>query len=172
LDSHPYDALRLAQGGQLIFTPCPGTRGVDMQASIAQLRQAGAQAVITLMPDAEMARLDVESLPEACRKNGLHWLHLPVEDDASPTAEFQQLWEQKRAQVHRILDAQGGLAIHCKGGSGRTGLMAAIILIERGNTLEQATAMVKGLRPKSLRLQAHLDYLSGVTGVRHEGEAL
>ncbi len=52
------------------------------------------------------------------------------------------------------------MAIHCRGGSGRTGFMAAVILRELGIDEVQATALVKGLRPNSLKLPAHTEYLA------------
>ena len=159
MQTHPYDILPLADGGKLIFTPCPGTKGIALEESLSQLRQAGASAVISLTPQTEMARLQVEGLPDACHKRGLDWFHLPVEDDAAPAAEFDQGWAREREKILAILDEEGALAIHCKGGSGRTGLMAAIILLERGMGLEQVTSTVQRLRPKALRLQAHVEHL-------------
>lgn len=159
MDLHPFDILPLDQGGSLIFTPCPGTKGIDLPTSIDQLKQAGAKAVITLMPNEEMTRFGVETLPEACEQHGLKWFHLPIEDDTAPAAEFQQAWAGHKQQVNSILDKNGTVAIHCKGGSGRTGLMAAIILLERGIDFDQVVSMVKSLRPRSLKLQSHIDYL-------------
>jgi protein-tyrosine phosphatase len=52
------------------------------------------------------------------------------------------------------------VAIHCRGGSGRTGFMAAVIMREMGMDQAQATDMVKGLRPNSLKLSAHIEYLA------------
>ena len=170
MDSHPYDVLPLEQGGSLIFTPCPGTKGTDVQTSVSQLKQAGAQAVITLTPDEEMARLGVEDLPDACRSQGLAWLHLPVEDDAVPAPLFHERWQAQKVRAQRILDQGGALAIHCKGGSGRTGLLAAIILLERGNKLERVLSMVQALRPKALKLQAHADYLARMSRAADRGD--
>ena len=172
MDSHPYDVLPLERGGSLIFTPCPGTRGTDVQTSVSQLKQAGAQAVITLTPAEEMARLGVEDLPDACRRQGLAWLHLPVEDDAAPASLFHERWQAQKVQAHQILDHGGALAIHCKGGSGRTGLMAAIILLERGNKLERVLSTVQALRPKALKLQAHVDYLAGIAKAADTGDKI
>ena len=162
LQTHPHDILQLAEGGKLIFTPCPGTKGVALDESLDQLKQAGAGAVISLTPQTEMVRLEVEALPQACHRQGLDWFHLPVEDDAAPADDFEEGWARERARIQAILDQGGALAIHCKGGSGRTGLMAAIILLDRGMGLQQVTAMVQGLRPKSLRLKPHVDFLSGL----------
>lgn len=159
MDLHPFDTLLLDQGGSLIFTPCPGTKGIDLPTSIDQLKQAGAKAVITLMPDEEMARFEVETLPEVCEQHGLKWFHLPIEDDTAPAVEFQKAWAEHKQQVNSILDKNGTLAIHCKGGSGRTGLMAAIILLERDIDFDQAVSMVKRMRPNALKRQPHTDYL-------------
>ena len=169
MQTHPYDILPLAEGGRLIFTPCPGTKGVALEQSLSQLKQAGASAVISLTPQSEMARLEVEALPEACSNQGLNWFHLPVEDDAAPAAEFGLGWARDRAKIQAILDQGGALAIHCKGGSGRTGLMAAVILLGRGLGLEQVTAMVQGLRPKALTLQPHVKYLNGLAETLNKG---
>lgn len=169
MQTHPYDILSLAEGGKLIFTPCPGTKGVALEESISQLKQAGASAVISLTPQTEMARLEVEALPEACNNQGVIWFHLPVEDDSAPAAEFGQGWARDRQKIQEILDQDGALAIHCKGGSGRTGLMAAIILLERGVALEQVIPMVQGLRPKSLRLQPHVEFLNKLADTLNRG---
>ncbi|MES9929129.1 MAG: hypothetical protein ABW158_13550 [Candidatus Thiodiazotropha sp. 6PDIVS] len=45
---HPFDILPLNNGGNLIFTPCPGTKGVDLETSVRQLKEAGAESIITL----------------------------------------------------------------------------------------------------------------------------
>jgi len=62
---HPHDALALPDGGKLILTPCPGTKGAALAESIAQLREADADAVISMTPSDELNRLGVSALPEA-----------------------------------------------------------------------------------------------------------
>jgi protein-tyrosine phosphatase len=169
LQTHPHDILPLTEGGRLIFTPCPGTKGVGLEESLSQLKQAGASALISLTPQTEMAHLQVEALPQACNKHGLDWFHLPIEDDAAPAAEFALGWARDREKILAILDQEGAVAIHCKGGSGRTGLMAAIIMLERGIDLEQVTSMVQHLRPKALQLQAHVEHLNELAGKLSKG---
>lgn len=161
---HPFDKLPLEDGGTLIFTPCPGTKGASLRDSLAQLAQAGARAVITVMPDDEMARNEVTALPEACRDMGLQWFHFPIEDDASPGEAFRQAWGKDKERVFGMLDRRETVAIHCKGGSGRTGLMAAIVMLERGMPLDQVVDRVKSLRPRALSLAVHTDHLA-----RHYG---
>ncbi|EXI90637.1 MAG: Protein tyrosine/serine phosphatase [Candidatus Accumulibacter regalis] len=161
MHTHPSDLLSLAApAGGLILTPCPGSKELDTENALKQLKAAGASAVITLMPEAEMASNAVTDLPTLCAQNGLQWFHLPIEDDHAPAEDFAASWQAQRVAVHRLLDAGKRIAVHCKGGSGRTGLMAAQILVERGYTKEDALAAVKALRPKALSLAAHQDYLA------------
>ena len=163
MTTHPSDLLPLdaAEAG-LILTPCPGTKGVPPDVALEQLKAAGASAVITLMPESEMASNDVMNLADLCAAAGLQWFHLPIADDHPPEADFAVAWQAQRAAVHRLLDSGGKIAIHCKGGSGRTGLMAAQILVERGRAKDEAKAAVKALRPNALSLDIHQDYLSGL----------
>ena len=161
MSAHPHDQLPLKNGGALIFTPCPGTKGVGLAESLAQLAQAGASAVVTLMPDEEMLRNQVSSMPRACEEAGLRWFHFPIEDDCSPGEDFQRAWQRDRQHVQEILDSDQALAVHCKGGSGRTGLMVAIIMLERGLPYREVVRQVRDLRPRSLRLAVHIDYLAG-----------
>jgi protein-tyrosine phosphatase len=165
--SHPFDKLPLSTGGALIFTPCPGTKGASLSDSLAQLKAAGAEAVITLMPNDEMVRNGVAELPDACRSTQLQWFHFPIEDDASPGEEFRLAWEAGKSRVFEILDRSGTVAIHCKGGSGRTGLMAAITLCERGLHHDQILDQVTSLRPNALKLAVHKDHLTKTCEARH-----
>ncbi len=169
MNMHPFDTLPLESGGRVIFTPCPGTKGVALTDALAQLRQAGAQALITLMPTDELAEYGVSELPRECDRQGMRWLHMPIEDDAAPTADFEKAWRICREEIHQLLDRGGSLAIHCKGGSGRTGLMAGIILAERGLDPQQVGERVRQLRPKSLRLPAHVDYLHSHAALVSDG---
>ena len=68
MQQHPYSVLPLVQfKGQLIFTPCPGTKGTRSFEALQTLKDAGASALLTLMPTEEftlkMSRIGVR-LPE------------------------------------------------------------------------------------------------------------
>ncbi|MNY64685.1 hypothetical protein D3C86_2018320 [compost metagenome] len=83
-----------------------------------------------------------------------------MEDDCAPEAPFAAAFaNHKTALLARLASGQT-LAIHCRGGSGRTGLMAAILLLEAGYAPTQVKSLVQGLRPKALTLTPHVDYLN------------
>lgn len=161
MNTHPHDKLVLPEGGALTFTPCPGTKGVDLASSVAQLRQAGADAVVTMMPDEELARFDVPALPNVVGQNGRAWFNFPVEDDAAaPGDVFEQSWQAHKPEVLALIEQGKCVAIHCRGGSGRTGFMAAVIMRELGMGEVQAITLVKGLRLNSLKLPVHTEYFA------------
>lgn len=165
MSQHPFDYLSLGEGrGRLLLTPCPGTKETSLDASLTQLRDAGASAVLTLMPEAEMEKNQVTAMPALCEALELSWFHLPVEDDAGPEAAFEQAWLEARDQVLALLAQGRDVAIHCKGGSGRTGLMAAIILQALEVPPDEAVQRVQALRPRALCLPAHRSYVEALEG--------
>lgn len=159
--SHPFDLLSIpGLPGTLIFTPCPGTKDSSIDSALSTLKQAGADAVLTLMPPAELAQNAASDLPALCVAQGLLWLHLPVADEQVPQADFDAAWPAAMAQIRELLEADKAIAIHCKGGSGRTGLIAARILIELGIARSEAISLVQALRPKAIQHPAHAGWIA------------
>lgn len=162
--NHPFDILQLDNGAAFLFTPCPGTTQVELKPSLEQLAAAGATAVLTLMESDEMERNHVTDLPNFCTALNLQWFHLPIEDDHAPEEEFAAAWEAAGQKIHALVDDGETIAIHCKGGSGRTGLVAAQILLERGMPLDTVIEKIRALRPNSLQVPAHQAYIKKIAG--------
>lgn len=157
--THPFDPLQLDAGNQLIFTPCPGLKGVDLATSLAQLKAGGADVVLTMMPAENLEKEGVATINEEAEKAGLLWFHLPIVDDALPAEPFEQAWTQHRAEILGLLKEGKNFAVHCKGGTGRTGLMIGILLAELGYGYDEIVQKVQSVRPKSLTLDCHTSYL-------------
>lgn len=160
MSEHPY-SLFDADGvkAALIFTPCPGTKETSIHAALAGLKAAGADALITVMPESELAESHANDIGMHCQALGMAWFHLPVADDAAPDADFESRWTSSKADIKRRLDEGQRIAIHCKGGSGRTGLIAASLLVAQGLPLEAATLQVQALRPKALQHPVHAAWI-------------
>jgi len=158
MDKHPLKVLSVGNGAKLIFTPCPGSKTVDLETSIAQLKQAGTSMLLTLMFDDEMARNNLSAIEQLCQQHQMIWRQLPIMDDAAPDAVFEQRWQQNLATITEVIAQQGTIAIHCKGGVGRTGLVAALILANFGWSTEQIIDNIQEISPKSLRIALQVDY--------------
>ncbi len=160
MQPHPYSVLSVGPiKAQLILTPCPGTQEASMDDALDTLKAAGASALLTLMPTTELARNQAEQLPEECQQRDIEWFHLPVEDDQAPAEPFQTAWETHGGRIRQLLTESKALAIHCKGGSGRTGLIAAQLLIECGVPLQEAIDKVQVLRPRAIQNPVHISYI-------------
>ncbi|MCK8044567.1 tyrosine-protein phosphatase [Shewanella sp. 1CM18E] len=158
--SHPYDLLTLDNGASLIFTPCPGTKDADLTQSVSTLKQAGAVAVISTVTPEEMIKLDVPKLGDEIQAQGLSWFALPIEDDCAPAADFDAAFANAKQQILALIADKNTVAIHCRGGSGRTGLVAAILMLEQGAAWADVKSQIQALRPKALVVPAHIEYLA------------
>ena len=157
--NHPFDTLALPSGASFIFTPCPGTKETTINSALDTLKEAGADAVVTLLPDTEIDALEVSGLGDEVEQRGLTWFQLPIEDDEEPGEAFKQAWEEQKATLFDLFNRGKTLAIHCRGGSGRTGLMAAILLLESGEKWADVQSRIQSVRPKALTHPAHISYL-------------
>ena len=157
--THPFDVLKLDNGATFIFTPCPGTKEADLTASIATLKSAGASAIVSLLTNEEISNLGVTELGHEIARQHLSWYQLPIEDDEAPAQPFFSAFKPVKSELLARIDKQETIAIHCRGGSGRTGLMAAILLLERGQPWQQVKTQIQSIRPKALTLDPHLQHL-------------
>ena len=123
-------------------------RGGALAEQLAGLRLLGYGAVLTLTQQP----LD----PAALAAAGLTGLHLPIVNSAAPT----------RGQVDQAVQFVSGcnrrnkaVFVHCFAGYGRTGVVLAAILIGNGNTVADAVARVRNLRPGSIESAAQMEFL-------------
>jgi protein-tyrosine phosphatase len=160
MQTHPFDKLTLNSGATFIFTPCPGTKGVEVNTSVNQLKNAGAQAILTLMYDKEIEKLGASSLQSACDEIGINWFQLPILDDAAPNNVFEAAFNNHLSEILNILNNQGTIAVHCKGGSGRTGLVIGLLMLELGINKHDVINQVQSIRPKALTNPTQLSYFN------------
>lgn len=159
--SHPTWQLDL-EAGALVLTPCPGTKGVELQASLEQLKAQGVEAIVTALDNAELAAKDVSALGELTQQLGMKWFQIEIEDDCAPDEEFAEKWSQASPELHAILAQDGKVAMHCMGGSGRTGLFAAHLLLEKDWALEDIVREVQALRPGAFTKPVQVEYIERV----------
>lgn len=161
--THPLFPIHIENScAELILTPCPGTKGADLNTSLEQLKKAGAAAVLTFMTQSELEKNQLSAIGESVKAQGMVWFHLPIEDDHAPEKVFLDLWKSAGPAVYHLLGQGKSIAMHCKGGSGRTGLIAAQILLERGEKLEPVMQRIQAIRPIAFTHACHRDYLSAL----------
>ena len=151
--------------GYLGLTLCPGKKDLsrgwnrDLRTDVAAIRDWGASAVVTLIEMHEFGLLSIETLEDEVRNQGMDWLHLPIRDVDIPDARFEHAWKASGPLIHQRLDAAQRILIHCRGGSGRTGLVAALVLVERGMEPWAAIGRVRGTRRHAIETTEKNDYV-------------
>ncbi|MEZ9524006.1 cyclin-dependent kinase inhibitor 3 family protein [Enterovibrio norvegicus] len=156
--THPTWELPVEKGA-LILTPCPGTKGEGLTESLEQLQRQGATVIVTAINHEEMADKNVAALGEETQRLGMQWFHVPIEDDCAPAEDFQNNWKASREALHQAIENGNKVVMHCMGGSGRTGLLAAHLLLERNWTLEEIVRDVQALRPGAFTKPLQVEYI-------------
>ena len=134
----------------------------DLVTDVETIRQWGANHVVTLLEGAELEYLQVPALGEAVRKAGMAWHHWEVIDgSALRTRRDTQAdqWREECAALLQALDRGEKIFIHCRGGLGRTGTLAARLLIARGLEPEAAIREVRAARPGAIETEEQEEYL-------------
>jgi protein-tyrosine phosphatase len=129
--------------GRLAVAPRP--RGGDWLADeMGGWRAAGVETVVSLLEPDEAAELDLGREAEAAQIHNLRFRALPIPDRGLPPspAAFGGLV----AEVTGELAAGRRVAVHCRQGVGRAGLVAAGVLVAAGLDPAAAAARVGAAR--------------------------
>jgi hypothetical protein len=151
--------------GRIGITFCPGKHdnaaqtgawARDLAADLDVIAAWGAGLVLTLVEPAELAALKVPQLGAEVRGRGLDWRHLPIPDYAVPGEAFETQWQSDGRDIRTLLRDGGDVVVHCKGGLGRAGMIAARLLVELGVPPAQAIRDVRAVRKGAIETPAQL----------------
>jgi ADP-ribosyl-[dinitrogen reductase] hydrolase len=161
--------------GRIGITFCPGKydRNAltgywdrDLALDLDAIRNWGAAAVVTLLEPEELRLLRVERLGEEVSRRKMLWLHLPIVDVSIPDERFEEQWgvagEKLRSILRRMLD----VLVHCRGGLGRAGTIAARLLVELGMEPIKAIASVRAVRPGAIETTEQEKFILGISMAR------
>ena len=122
----------------------------DLDTDLDAIADWGAVAVVTLIETHEMAALGVTSMGDGVASRNMAWYHLPIPDGTASSAKFEKLWLMAGAELRDLLRAGFDVLVHCKGGLGRAGTIAARLLIELGWDPETVISEVRKVRPGAI----------------------
>lgn len=164
------DRSTLKFKGRIGLTFCPGKKGEsftgpdwdrDLKCDLDKIAAWGAQRVITLLERNEFNLLGVPDLGSAITARGIEWSHLPIADGQAPQASFDRAWEQHRAGFASALRRGEGILVHCRGGLGRAGTVACLLLMDQGLGWQEATTLVRKARPGAVETRGQEVYIAG-----------
>jgi ADP-ribosyl-[dinitrogen reductase] hydrolase len=168
--THPLHIAEIqptALSGKIGITFCPGkndtrrggtwARDLNMDLDCIELWKAS--AVVTLVEQMELGWLQVPNLGSAVQHRHIDWLHMPIVDVSVPSQAFEDSWcdvgEGLRARLRDGLN----VLVHCRGGIGRAGTIAARLMVEFGHTPTDAIKLVRSVRPGAIETREQEDYV-------------
>jgi protein-tyrosine phosphatase len=129
--------------GKLALAARP--RGGDwLEDEMKDWRQAGINTVLSLLESAEERELGLADEGKQARKRGMKFISLPIPDRQVPNSESELTMTLDR--LNTDLSSGKDVLVHCRQGVGRTGLVAACLLITKGLTPERAITKVRDAR--------------------------
>lgn len=147
-------------GGTIGLAPCPGLRVrsllfsggyQELLADLETIRDWGAVALVSLVEMEEMTRIGVAEMPALADQCSLAYYHLPIMDMDVPDENFEERWRSDGAELKRLLSSGQSIVIHCMAGLGRTGTIAARLLVELGEAPDVAIRCVRRARPGAIQ---------------------
>ncbi len=141
--------------GRIGITLCPGKTDPaamsgpvdrDLPTDLDAIRDWGVTAMVSLITDEEIDYLGVSDLEKEVRDRHMEWWHAPIPDEQPPDPAFEREWAVAGEAIRDRLRLGFDVLVHCKGGLGRAGTIAARLLVELGADPGDAIRRVRGAR--------------------------
>ena len=180
--SHPqlFDIVPAAQG-QIGMVSCPGKKQAgainehwfrDLESDLDAIRAWGATTVVSLVEIFELDCLQVPNLGERVQDKGMVWMHLPLVDMHVPDVTFENLRQIAGLTLRQRLRRGEKILLHCIGVLGRTGMIAARLLVELGKEPEEAIHQIRLARPGAIQTVAQEEHVLACRSIPAEQDAL
>lgn len=151
------DELRILNGW-LGMSFCAGKKDVgffsrvvwerDLETDVLAIANWGARTWLNLMEesDIKVVSLDPMIFKNTIENLAIKYLHFPIVDAGVPTEADEKHWQEEISpSVLSELTQGKKVFVHCRGGLGRTGIIAARILFDAG-VLSDADEIMKTVR--------------------------
>ncbi len=115
-----------------------------LESEILGWREDGIDVVVSLLTEQEDNLLGLSREAELCRNNGLTFINFPIEDCNVPHSSEATL--QLVKELDALLASGKSLGFHCRGGVGRSPLIASCVLMYSGKSAEESFQLVGAAR--------------------------
>lgn len=169
--THPLQIVEVtapSARGAIGITFCPGKKQSDAMSGawdrdlaldLDAIRAWGASTIITLIEPHEIKSLKVDGIGAGAVKRGMEWLHLPIADVSVPDQRFETAWKEQGPRLIAAIRGGERVVVHCKGGLGRAGTVAALMLVELGLAPEQAIGAVRKARKGAIETREQEEFV-------------
>ena len=115
--------------GFLAIMEYPGS-GRSVEATLTELAGRGVRQVVSMLEADEAVTLGLAYEAEQVRSRGMEFVSCPVPDMGLPPSRFN--FARLSWVLYEQVAAGNSTLVHCRGGVGRSGLMAASVLLHTG----------------------------------------
>lgn len=136
--------FRWIENNRLAGSGLPGLLGT-LDEDLAMLRREGFGLVVTLTRE---PGISIE---------GIEQLHFPIDDMGIPTP---RACEDVCRRIVARMEAGDAVLVHCRAGLGRTGLVAACVLVTAGDSASAALRKVRGVHGGYVQTPAQERFVS------------
>lgn len=151
-----------------IDVPGPGRMAVmprPRPGSFGALKASGVDAVVSMLGEDEAIHLGLADEAEFCRLSGMSFHWLPIVDHGIPGAV--ETVQKLSAEIGGLLDREQAVVFHCYAGLGRSPLMAAAVLIDRGLLAADACELISRARGYAVpEMDEQHEWLQAYEGLR------
>ena len=129
--------------GFLAIMACP-TLDENAPASVANIAKLGIRLVVSLLEPSEARNLGLDAERLEVKAHAMDFISFPIPDMGLPPSveDFSQIVKLLFTQVNAGVNT----LVHCRAGIGRSGLLAAGVLLHTGMDAEEAFAYVSHMR--------------------------
>jgi len=177
--SHPIriDELSILNGG-LGMSFCAGKKDVgyfsghvwepDLETDALAIANWGAGTWLNLMEESDMKAVSLDPLifKNTIENLGIKYLHFPIVDASTPTETDEKRWQEEiNPFVLSELKLGKKVFVHCRGGLGRTGIIAARILFDAGvsNDADEIMKIVRNTRNGAIENKIQENWIREIT---------
>jgi protein tyrosine phosphatase (PTP) superfamily phosphohydrolase (DUF442 family) len=144
--------------GRMAISPRP--RGGEwLDDEMKGWRRTGVDMVVSLLEPDEAEDLGLDEERKYCETNGMEFHSLPIVDRSVPSSDADAA--RLLAELEEALNGGRNVAIHCRQGVGRAGLIASTLLAETGVNPSEAIQRVSAARrapvPETAEQRAWID---------------
>lgn len=115
--------------------------------------------VVSLTETDEQAQLGVPLLAVPLAARGIAWRDFPIPDYGVPLDSAD--WCELSRQLQAYLANGRNILVHCRGGCGRSGMIALRLMVEMGEAADTAFVRLRAIRPCAIETKAQLVWATG-----------
>jgi protein-tyrosine phosphatase len=150
--------------GKLALVARP--RGGDwLEDEIANWRRSGVDAVLSLLTPEEEQSLGLGNEARTVKEQGMDFMSLPIPDRQVPSSETEVAAALER--LNTKLSAGKNVLVHCRQGVGRSGLVAACLLVTKGLDPSAAVDRISAARgvavPETTEQRHWIDHFAAIS---------